>query len=441
MDGSTFHIAKPIKLKNRAPAPIQITAEQLVLESRDRADAQRPPPPKQHVTDVEELAQHRMRSRKEFEDRLRLSHSNMDVWLRYAKWEESQREVERARSVFERALGINYRLARVWLAYAEMEMRFKFVNRARNVWDRAVGLLPRVDALWYRYTFMEEMLGNVAGARLLFERWCEWEPPEAAWLAYAKLELRAGEGERARGVYERLLACHPSQASYLRYAKWEEKAMGQRALARRLFERALEELRDDERDEDLYAAFAAFEVRCGEGERAKAIYRFGLEHLPKGASEGLYKAYVAFEKQFGDRKGVEDVILAKRRTQYEEALAANALNYDVWFDYVRLEENDGDAVRCGRGRGRGVIGGGHFRPARHLCGAVGGQKERSSGCGWQRATRAVLCEADLFSTGWRPAARPLSYLPGGIFVSLERETDPHAAPLLLRHPERWMNQT
>jgi crooked neck len=56
----------------------------------------------------------------------------------------------------------------------------------------------------------------------------------------------------------------------------------------------------------------------------------------------LHKAYTTFEKQFGDREGVEDVILSKRRVQYEEELKQNSRNYDIWFDFARLEETAGD---------------------------------------------------------------------------------------------------
>ena len=35
---------------------------------------------------------------------------------------------------------------------------------------------------------MKEMLGNVAGARQVFERWMEWEPEEQAWLSYIKID-------------------------------------------------------------------------------------------------------------------------------------------------------------------------------------------------------------------------------------------------------------
>jgi crooked neck len=34
---------------------------------------------------------------------------------------------------------------------------------------------------------MEEMLGNVAGARQIFERWMKWEPDHNGWSAYIKV--------------------------------------------------------------------------------------------------------------------------------------------------------------------------------------------------------------------------------------------------------------
>lgn len=35
---------------------------------------------------------------------------------------------------------------------------------------------------------------------------------------------------------------------------------------------------------------------------------------------------------------MESTVLGKRRIQYEEELAHDGRNYDVWFDYARLEE-------------------------------------------------------------------------------------------------------
>ena len=56
-----------------------------------------------------------------------------------------------------------------------------------------------------------------------------------------------------------------------------------------------------------------------------------------------YKEFISFEKQYGDRRGIEDVIVNKRRFQYEAQVGADPHNYDAWFDYIRLEEGQGEA--------------------------------------------------------------------------------------------------
>jgi len=112
----------------------------------------------------------------------------------------------------------------------------------------------------------------------------------------------------------------------------------QTALCRAVYERAMQEL--DERDhvEPFFVAFAQFEERAKETERARVIYKYALDVLPKSGSKDLYQKYVQFEKQHGDRAGIEDVIASKKRFEYEAAVKADPYMYDAWFDYVRLEE-------------------------------------------------------------------------------------------------------
>ncbi|KAL5993549.1 Crooked neck-like protein 1 [Asimina triloba] len=333
-------LPRPTRVKNKTPAPIQITAEQILREARERQESEIRPP-KQKITDRTELDDYRLRKRKEFEDLIRRVRWNTSVWVKYAQWEESQKDYARTRSVWERALEVDYRNHTLWLKYAEFEMKNKFINHARNVWDRAVQLLPRVDQLWYKYIHMEEMIGNVAGARQIFERWMGWMPDQQGWLSYIKFELRYNEVDRARAVFERFVQCHPKVASWIRLAKFEMKN-GEVARARAIYERAVELMVDDEEAEQLFVAFAWFEERCKETERARCIYKYALDHIPKGRAEDLYRKFVAFEKQYGDREGIEDAIVGKRRFQYEDEVRKNPLNYDAWFDYIRLEESVGD---------------------------------------------------------------------------------------------------
>ncbi|GJM99223.1 hypothetical protein PR202_ga16305 [Eleusine coracana subsp. coracana] len=80
-------------------------------------------------------------------------------------------------------------------------------------------------------------------------------------------------------------------------------------------------------------------------ERALAIYKYALDRVPKGRADELYRKLLAFEKQFGEREGIEDAIVGKRRIQYEDEVRKNPLNYDSWFDLIRLEESVGEKAR------------------------------------------------------------------------------------------------
>eukprot|EP00961_Rhodomonas_salina_P252742 3416310-Rhodomonas_salina.1 len=91
------------RVKNKQPAPVQITAEQILREARERQEED-PKPAKQKITDPDELAEYRQRKRKEFEDGIRRNRHAMPLWVKYAMWEETQLEFDRARSVWERAL-------------------------------------------------------------------------------------------------------------------------------------------------------------------------------------------------------------------------------------------------------------------------------------------------------------------------------------------------
>ncbi|WWC92353.1 pre-mRNA-splicing factor CLF1 [Kwoniella dendrophila CBS 6074] len=341
------------RVKNRAAAAVQITAEQLLREAQERQEPS-VQAPKQRVADLEELSEFQGRKRNEFEGRIRYSRDSIRAWIKYAQWESSQNEFERARSVFERALDVDPRSNELWLKYTDMELKARNINHARNLYDRAVTLLPRVDALWYKYVYLEELLLNVPGARQIFERWMQWEPNDKAWQSYIKLEERYNELDRASLIYERWIGVRPIPKNWCLWAKFEEDR-NQLDKSREVFQTALEFFGDEEdqveKAQQVFAAFARMETRLKEYERARVIYKFALARLPRSKSSNLYAAYTKFEKQHGDRAGVELTVLGKRRIQYEEELAYDGTNYDAWFSLARLEE---DAYRADKEDGEDV---------------------------------------------------------------------------------------
>jgi crooked neck len=333
----------PPRVKNKAPSAIQISAEQLLREAVDRQEPGLQAPT-QRFADLEELHEFQGRKRKEFESYCQRNRINMNNWMRYAQWELEQKEYKRARSIFERALDVDSTSVTLWIRYIEAEMKSRNINHARNLLDRAVTILPRVDKLWYKYCYMEEMLSNIPGTRQVFERWMSWEPDEQAWSSYIKMEKRYGEFQRAREIFQRFTMVHPEPRNWIKWARFEEE-YGTSDLVREVFGTAVEALGDDFMDERLFIAYARYEAKLKEYERARAIYKYALDRLARSKSVSLHKAYTTFEKQFGDREGVEDVILSKRRVQYEEQVKENPKNYDTWFDYARLEEVSGDVDR------------------------------------------------------------------------------------------------
>ncbi|KAG5635885.1 hypothetical protein H0H81_009766 [Sphagnurus paluster] len=345
------------RIKNRAPAAIQITAEQLLREAQGRKETAFQAP-KQRVEDFEELHEYRGRKRKEFEERIRRTRGSIKEWLQYANWEvrrsvyfprnfikfmsqASQNELVRSRSIFERALDVDPSNVQLWLSYTEMELKSRNVQHARNLFDRAVTLLPRVDQLWYKYVYLEELLQNIPGARQVFERWMQWEPDNKAWHAYTKFEERYQEMGRASTIYERWIATRPEVQVWIKWAKFEEQR-GRVDKAREVFQTALDFFGNDaeqiDKAQTVFGAFAKMETRLNEHDRARVIYKFALDRLPRSNSANLYASYTKFEKQHGTQATLEDTVLGKRRIQYEDELANDGRNYDVWFDYTRLEE-------------------------------------------------------------------------------------------------------
>jgi crooked neck len=333
----------PPRVKNKAAAPIQISAEQLLREAVDRQEPGTQAPTTR-FGDLEELHEHQGRRRREFENRVRRNRQNLTSWLTYAGWELEQKEFARARSVFERALDVHATSVPLWLRYADAELKTRNIQHARNLLDRAVTLLPRVDRLWWKYLHTLEVLGDVAGAREVFERWMRWEPDASAWAAYVKFESRYHEWDRARAVWERLTAVHPEPSSWRKWAKWE-KEHGTTDLVRAVYAMAIETLGEEFMDERVIIEFARFETGLKEYERSRALYKLGLDILPRSRSRALNDDYVRFCKAYGDVDGVEDAVLSKRRVKYEEEVKRSPRNYDAWLDLARLEETLGDLDR------------------------------------------------------------------------------------------------
>ncbi|KAF7690445.1 crooked neck-like protein 1 [Silurus meridionalis] len=135
--------------------------------------------------------------------------------------------------------------------------------------------------------------------------------------------------------FSALVTVHPEVKNWTKYARFEDKH-GFIVNARKVYERATEFFGEEQIDVNLYLAFAKFEEKQKEYDRVRVIYKYALDRIPKQQAHQLINNYIVFERNFGDRRGIEDVIISKRRFHYEEEVKANPHNKGSWFDYLRL---------------------------------------------------------------------------------------------------------
>ncbi|CAK7336577.1 unnamed protein product [Dovyalis caffra] len=133
---------------------------------------------------------------------------------------------------------------------------------------------------------MEEMLGNIPGARQIFERLKSYMlPNHQGWFSYIQFELRTEELRwLLRFMKEWLMNFDKDGVDY-------DVAV------------------------ELVVALSEFEEQCKDIERAHCVY-----------------------KLYGDKEKIDDAILNKRRVQYEDETRRDPLNYDSWFSYIQMEE-------------------------------------------------------------------------------------------------------
>lgn len=300
------------------------------------------------IFEASDLKDFQLRKRKEFEDNIRKSATNVSYWIKYASWEELQGEVDRARSVWERSLDMDPHNMTFWIKYVEMEIKHKQVNHARNIFDRAVTIMPRANQMWYKYVHMEEVLNQFGLCRQVFERWMQWNPEKQAWNSYINFEIRCGENEKAREIYSRFVVAHPESENWIRFAKFELRN-GNIHEARKVYERAIEFFGRNFTDATLVLAFAQFEEKVREIDRAKVILEYGMENLADGEQQKVTEEYTIFQKKHGNQEAIKDAIFEKRKMAYEKELKDLPRNYEIWFDYLLLCEqhlSESEIIDC-----------------------------------------------------------------------------------------------
>lgn len=344
-------------LSKEGISDLQITSEQILQDAFQLRDEPLNRP-KQSIQDLDELRSFQLTKRKEYEQQLNKNRLNFGQWLRYAKWEVNHNhDFPRARSIFERALEVNIQHIPFWTHYIQFELSHKNVVHARNLLDRAVTTLPRVDKLWFLYVQTEETLKNYQMVRIIFERWLSWNPNPSAWDAYINFEKRYDEYNNAREIYAKYVQIHSSGEIWLKWIDFEMNDVPidpeQVARIRNVFELSVdtmlasESLKGDILLAEIINKWSLWEISVKEYERARAIFQLMLNNdkiqviiTPEQRNQ-IYLSYTEFEKSYGDKDTIESSIMIKRKLKYEEDVNKNPLDYDSWWSYINIVQQEG----------------------------------------------------------------------------------------------------
>ncbi|EUR79054.1 hypothetical protein PFBG_00544, partial [Plasmodium falciparum 7G8] len=329
--------SKKLQVKNKNAAEVQITAEQLINEALELEEVEHKV--NYNLIDEEELNEYRINKRKEYEDKIRKRRYMISTYIKYGLWEIKQKDIERCRSIFERALNIDYTNKNLWLKYIEVELINKNINSARNLLERVVLLLPLENIFWKKYAHLEEILNNYVNARNIYERWIKFKIDESSFLCYIYFEERCNEINKCREIFERLIVSIPKLECFYKFIKFEKKYKNI-VRARAAYEKCIELLPSCYIDENFYIHFCNFEEEQNEYERCKKIYIEALKILPKNKSELLYKNFLQFQKKYANKDELHESLLIKERIFYEDELKKNKNDYDIWFNYIKLEESN-----------------------------------------------------------------------------------------------------
>lgn len=294
------------------------------------------------VLDLEELKDLQQRKRAEFESYLKRNRLDLRQWIRYARFELEQRDMQRARSIFERCLIVDVNHIPTWIAYIDSELKNKYINHARNLMERSITILPRVDKLWYKYLFVEESLQEWHSVRSIYTKWISLEPNKNAWDSFVDFEIRQRNWDNVRDIFRKYLNLYPQLATWDKWIHFEKK-FGSIQTVRKVYSLAMDTmlvlqklLNNSNEIIRLCINFANWEISQHEFERTDKIYQMALELWPNNPK--ILQNRLNFQKSFDTKDNITNSVIESRKLKYEQHLSNEAHDYETWWIYLDLLE-------------------------------------------------------------------------------------------------------
>jgi crooked neck len=246
--------------------------------------------------------------RVQYEEQIKENPKNYDIWIDYARLEESGGDADRVRDVYERAIAQIppsqekrhwRRYTYLWIFYALFEeMDNKDMERARQIYNECLKLIPHKKftfaKIWLLKAQFEIRQNQLQAARKTLGQAIGMCPKDRLFKGYIQLELKLFEFVRCRTLYEKQIEWNPANCqAWLKFAELE-RGLDDLERARAIFELAVDQEVLD-MPELLWKAYIDFEEEEGEYERTRALYERLLEktdHVKVWISYALFEINV-----------------------------------------------------------------------------------------------------------------------------------------------------
>ena len=288
------------------------------------------------------------------------------LWVEFAKFYETNKQMEDGRIVFEKATQVNYKavddLASVWCEWAEMELRhdnsdeaLRLLQRATTPPKRQVGYHDESETVqsrvhkslkvWSFYADLEEGFGTFKSCKAVYDRIIDLRiaTPQII-INYGMFLEESNYFEEAFKAYEKGVALFKWPNVYDIWNTYLDKFMARYQgtkieRARDLFEQCLDKC-PDKFAKEIYLLYAKLEMEHGMARHAMAVYDRATRAVLPEEQLQMFNIYIT---QAAEVYGVTHT-----RAIYEKAIEVlpNDQARDMSLRFADLEKKLGEIDRA-----------------------------------------------------------------------------------------------
>ncbi|KAF1990815.1 pre-mRNA-splicing factor syf1 [Aulographum hederae CBS 113979] len=258
-------------------------------------------------------------------------HKSWKLWSFYVDLVEAVGTLEETRKIYERIFELRIATPQTVANYANLLEENEYFEDSFKIYERGLDLFsyPVAFELWNLYlTKAVDRQLDMERLRDLFEQATYGCPPKFAktiYLMYGDLEEQRGLARHAMRIYDRATRAVADEDKMEMFNFYITKSTSNFGLpsTRPIFERAIEELPDQEAKE-MCLRFAELEKRLREIDRARALYGHGSQFADPRVDSEFWAKWESFEIEHGNEDTFKEMLRIKRSV-------ATQFNTDINF--------------------------------------------------------------------------------------------------------------